>query len=49
MQEDPKEEESSFALSDSEIQSIEENLEEGREEAVETAVASLSAPDCAEL
>ncbi len=49
MQEVPKEDEISFTLSDSEIQSIEENIEDGQEEAVETAVANLNAPDCAEL
>ena len=49
MQEELKEEESSFSLSDSDIQNIEENIQRGHEEAVETAVASLNAPDCAEL
>ncbi len=49
MQEAPNEDEISFTLSDSEIQSIEGNIEDGREEAVETAVANLNAPDCAEL
>ena len=49
MQEDLNVEEASFILSDSDIQSIEENIEEGQEEAVGTAVASLNAPNCADL
>lgn len=49
MQEDLKEEEGSFALSDSDIQNIEEDIEKGREGAVEEAISHLNAPDCAEL
>lgn len=49
MQEDLKEEEESFVLSDSDIQNIEDDIEKGREEAVEEAISSLNAPDCAEL
>ncbi|MBC8283935.1 MAG: magnesium transporter [Nitrospinae bacterium] len=49
MQEDLNVEEASFILSDSDIQNIEEHIEQGHEEAVETAVASLSGPDCADL
>ncbi|MEK9629441.1 MAG: magnesium transporter [Nitrospinota bacterium] len=49
MQDEPKEEGASFSISDSEIQSIEEDLKEGREKAVDSAIASLNASDCAEL
>ena len=49
MREDLNEEDASFILSDSDIQKIEENIEEGQEEAVGTAVASLNAPNCADL
>ena len=49
MQDDLNKEDDFFTLSDSEIQRIEEDLEQGLEEAVETAVANLSAPDTAEL
>ena len=37
MQDGLKEEESSFALSDSDIQNIEEDIEKGHEDAVEEA------------
>lgn len=46
---DEKEEEEIFTLSDSEIQSIEEDIEKGEIDAVETAISSLSGSDCAEL
>ncbi len=49
MQDNLKEEENSFVLSDSDIQSIEEEIEKGHEEAIEEAISSLNAPDCAEL
>ena len=49
MQEDLTKEDDSFILSDSVIQNIEEDIEQGHEEAVETAVSNLSASDCAEL
>jgi len=49
MQEDLKEEGNSFALSDSDIQSIEEDIEKGNDDAVEAAITNLNASDCAEL
>jgi len=49
MQENLNVEEASFILSDSDIQKIEKNIEQGHEEAVEIAVASLNAPNCADL
>ncbi len=49
MQEDLTTEDTSFTLSDSDIQNIEKNIDNGEDEAVETAVASLNASDCAEL
>ncbi|MBT5471294.1 MAG: magnesium transporter [Nitrospina sp.] len=42
-------EDESFALSDSDIQNIEEDIENGDEEAVEEAISNLNATDCAEL
>ena len=49
MQEDLIEADASFTLSDSDIKNIEEDIEKGHDEAVETAIASLNASDCAEL
>ena len=49
MHEDSTKEDDSFTLSDSDIQNIETDIQQGHEEAVETAVANLNAPDCAEL
>jgi len=49
MPEELQESEADFVLSDSDILNIEEGLEKGHEEAVETALADLNAPDCAEL
>jgi len=49
MQEELNEEDISFILSDSYIQNIEENIERGHDKAVETAIASLNASDCAEV
>ena len=49
MQDDLYEEDASFTLSDSDIQNIEDNIQQGHEEAVKTAVAGLNGPDCAEL
>lgn len=48
MQEVLNVEETSFVLSDSDILTIEENIELGHEEASETAGANLSTSDCAE-
>jgi len=47
LEEETKEE--TFTLSDSDIQSIEKSIEKGEGEVVETAIANLSASDCAEL
>jgi len=49
MQENLYLEDASFILSDFDIQKIEENIEQGHEEAVKIAVASLNAPNCADL